>query len=435
MPTAVMILNSGQCSWHRCIFCGYGRVIGITSNVENLKKKFDDFFKKFNSKIDEIKIFGSGSFLDEKQIPKDARKYFIEKCKENSVHNITIESRPEFITEKNLSEFSGLSLTVAIGLEIADDKILKKLKKGFSLKDFENAEKIIHNSGVKLRTYLLVNLPFVKNIEKSLRTSIEYAKKFSDSIVLINLLPHKNSELIEMWLRGEWNFLSKEEFYRITEKYVKEKNIEIDIETFHFVPRFPKELQKPLVGVSEENLTNPFYEVWQDYLQRWYTPPKDKEILLFLPCSYKKPYSSSDTHKKILSVLKRLQNYEKIHEVVISSPGVIPIEFENFYPFNAYNWDEKLETEEIKKRYIEVTSKRIENYLKAHNDSYKKIFCFLKYDSESYKALEIACESVGLKFENLLKRETYKKVKDYKKVLQREESLNDLSEGLKLFDF
>ncbi|MEM2917882.1 MAG: DUF5591 domain-containing protein [Candidatus Altiarchaeota archaeon] len=426
MSTAVMVLNSGQCSWHKCIFCGYGKIIGVAPTFENLKKKFDDFFERLDSRADEIKIFGSGSFLDERQIPKKARKYFIDKCKKRNIERITIESRPEFITKENLSDFCGLSLTVAIGLEIADDKILRKLKKGFSLKDFENAEKIIHSSGAKLRTYLLVNLPFVKNVEKSLRTSVEYAKKFSDSIVLINLLPHKNSELIEMWLKGEWNFLSKEEFYKITQEYTKEKNIEIDPETFHFFPRFPKELQKPLIGVSEEYLTNPFYEVWQDYLQRWYNPPKEKKILLFLPCSYKKPYSLSDTHKKISSVLKRLRNYERIHEVFISSPGVVPIEFENFYPFNAYDWDEKLEIKEIKKRYIEVTSKRIENYLRAHKNSYKKIFCFLRYDSESYKALEIACKNLKIEFQNLIKSETYEKIKNECKPLQSELALNDI---------
>ena len=429
----IFILNSRKCSWGKCIFCGYGKIYGIKTKDEILKR-IDNFFQKEfkkNHKIKEIRVFGSGSFLDEKQIPKEVRRYFIEKCKKNNIKGITIESRPEFVSIEKLKEFNGLNLRVAIGLEIADNKILRKIKKGFSLNDFEKAVNIIHNANAKVRTYLLVNLPFVKNIKKSLTFSVKYAEKFSDSIVLINLLPHKNAKLMELWLRGEWNFLSREEFFKLTEKFRKNPKIEFDVETFHFVPQFPKNLRKRLVGVGEEFLVHPYYEVWQDYLQRWYKPPKEKDILLFLSCSYKKPYSKSETHRKILKKLEKVGR-RKIHEVMLSSPGVIPREFENLYPFNAYDWDEKLETEEIKERYIEVTAERIENYLRFHKNSYRKIFCFLKYDSESYKALQKACNKLKLNFENLLRKETYKKIKmkGESKVLQNDEALNDLYEGL-----
>jgi hypothetical protein len=430
MSTAVLILNSGRCSWSKCIFCGYGKILGLIPKTANINEKFDDFFKRLNCEVDEIKVFGSGSFLDEEQIPKDSRKYFIQQCKSRGIKKLIIESRPEFITKEKLKEFYGLELTVAVGLEIADDKILIKLKKGFLCQDVENAAKIIHDSGAKVRIYILVNPPFVKDAKKSLDFSVKYALKFSDSIVLINLLPHYKSDLFKMWLKGEWNFLSKEEFFKLTKKYKENKKIETDEETFRFIPRFPKELRKPLIGVGDEYLTHPYYEVWQDYLQRWYEPSEKKEILLFLPCSYKKPYSESKTHKKILEKLKSLKNYEKIHQVMISSPGIIPREFENYYPFNSYDWDEKLETEEIKRRYIGVISGRIERYIKEHKNSYKKVFCFLKYSSESYKALKIACEKLGLKFENLLKIKTHEKIKNEKNLLIRDEALNKLKEGL-----
>lgn len=115
---------------------------------------------------------------------------------------------------------------------------------------------------------------------------------------------------------------------------------------------------------------------------------------------------------------------------MISSPGVIPREFENYYPFNAYDWDEKEETEEIKERYIEVTAERIKKYLKAHQKNYEKIFSYLKYDSESYQALKKACKNLNLNFENLLKRRTYEKIKKKKNLLIREEALKDLRERL-----
>jgi len=431
MSEKIFLMRFGRCAWNQCLFCGYGRIKGKEPSIENLRNEFDSFFGKLEPDVNHLKVFGSGSFLDERQIPLGGRRYFIQKCKESQIKKLTIESRPEFIRGDALREFEGIELEVAIGLEIADDRILDKINKGFHLRDFERASKLLHSYNAGVRTYLLVNLPFVDDIRKSLDNSVKYALRFSDSIVLINLLPHYRSRLMKMWLRGEWNFLSRAEFYRVVNRWKDNLKIELDAETFRFIPKFPPELREDLSGVGEGYLTHPHFEVWQDYILRWYEVPRDKEIILFLPCSHRKPYSISETHRKIIKRLNELNLRKKIHEIMLSNAGLVPREFENLYPFNAYDWDEKLETEEIKKRYIEVTSKRIENYLKAHGHRYKGILCFLKYDSESYNALKIACDKLNLEFRNLLREKTYEKIKKLKKPLQTEDSLKDLYTALK----
>lgn len=405
-----LILNSGQCAWGKCMFCGYGKIYKKRT-IDELKEILNKFFADINADGcgREIKIFGSGSFFDEKQIPAEIFEYFVDKCRERNIEKITLESRPEFITKEkilNLKEINpNIEINIAIGLECANDKILKKINKGFTVKDFENVENLIHELGYKVRVYLLVNLP-MKKWENELEKSVSYALTHADSIVLINLLPHENSEIYDLWLRGEWNFLSKREFFSVVNKY-NHKQIEMDVETFKFIPRFRD--MKVLNGVGEEFLTHPYFEVWQDYLQRGYEKPQQKNAVLFLPCSAKKPYSESETHRKILNVLNKLnkKTYLSIHQVMISNPGVIPREFENFYPFNTYNWDERLENKFIKKRYVEVTSERIKRYLQSQK--YDKIFCFLKY-TESYEALKLACASLNLNFKNLLNESTYRKM-------------------------
>ncbi len=424
MKTETLILKYGKCSWGRCIFCGYGKIRGASAPADSVIADFKRFFDNLEEDVNQVKVFGSGSFLDEKQIPKDARNYFFSECKKKSI-DLIIESRPEFI--KDDDDFHGLNFTVAIGLEVADDRVLDKIKKGFHLRDFEKAEKIIRDKGGKVRTYLIVNLPF----KNDLNASVDYALKHSDSLVLINLLPHGNTEIFRLWLSGEWNFLTVEEFEKITGKFRNNPKIEFDAETFRFVPKFPDELKENLSGVGEEFLTHPHFDVWQNYLCSWFKPKQ--EVVLFLPCSHKKPYSESETHKNIIEILDRLGVYKKIHQVMLSNAGVIPREFEGSYPFADYDWDEKLETPEIKARYIEVTKNRIKKYLKSKN--YKKIYCFLKYSSESYIALEHACSELNLNFGNLLSKETYDKIRDEKKILQRDESLNDLECGLKKIEF
>jgi len=426
MSVKILFLKLGCCAWGKCLFCGYGRIQGKKPTVEGLERDFDSFFSMLDE-VEHVKVFGSGSWLDDEQVLEEARRYFIDLCRKRGVRKLTVESRPEFITKDRLKEFKDIDFEIAIGLEIANNKILEKIDKGFRLEDFERAVEVIHSAGGKMRSYLLVNLPFVKDMEKELEKSVDYALKHSDSVVLINLLPHGNCPLFGMWLRGEWNFLSKEEFLRIVDKWKNNSKIEFDVETFRFIPKFPRELRENLAGVGENFLTHPHFEVWQNYLVRWYKP--GREIVLFLPCSYKKPYSESETHRGIGGVLGKLGLRGSIHEVMLSNAGLVPREFENLYPFNAYDWNERQETEEIKGRYIEVTARRIEDYLKAHH--YRRILCFLKYDSESYQALEMACDSLDIKFTNLLSKKTYDKIKDGKRPLQSEEALSGLEAGLK----
>ncbi|MBW6451198.1 MAG: DUF5591 domain-containing protein [DPANN group archaeon] len=431
--TATFIVKSGQCSWGKCIYCGYGKIVGLDANINKINSDIDYFFEK-NKDITTLKIFGSGSFVDEKQFPKESQKYLVDKCLKNNIKNLFFESRPEFITEKNLKIFKNLNFTVAIGLEIADNTILEKLNKGFKIEDYIKATEIIKKSGGNSRTYLLVNPPYINNVESELNKSVEFVLKHSDTIVLINLYPHANADMLNLYLDLKWKPLNKTEFDKVTKKWKDTNNIEFDFETFIFSPRIPEHLRADLYGVGEKCLMHPHYEIWQDYFNRFYNIPTIKEFILFLPCAFRKPYSNSKTHKDILKQLIRLPQYPKIHQVMVSSPGVIPREFENKYPFKSYDWPEWQETADIKKQYIEITAKRIEEYLKTHKDTYKKVFVYLKPTSESYKAVEIACSNLKIRLISCIDKNTYQKILDKgkeKQILTDRLALDSLLKTLK----
>ncbi|MBO6084435.1 MAG: DUF5591 domain-containing protein [Candidatus Methanomethylophilaceae archaeon] len=69
-----------------------------------------------------------------------------------------------------------------------------------------------------------------------------------------------------------------------------------------------------------------------------YEKPAHKRVLVLLPCTAKKPYHSSKTHKKFGSAI-HASNYETVvHEVIVTSPlGAVPRELDSFYPANAYD--------------------------------------------------------------------------------------------------
>lgn len=383
-----------------------------------------------------LKIYTSGSLFDENQYPRYFQLWLAEFIDRTCVEELQVESLPSFIKYELLQPFLGRSykLIVALGLEVADNDALRKLGKypAMSVESYISTALTLRNLGVGTRTYVLVNPP-IKDWEDLFHKTVDIALKYSDEVVLINTYPHSESPLFTLWISGKWRPLDEEHFMRIVKPYLNNPRISIDFNNFAFKPNFPKRLRKRIKGAGKEQLIHPYYEVWQDFITRFYTPPRRKSVLLFVPCSYRKPYYKSKTWKAILNVLRRVGLRSVTHLVAISSPGVVPEEFSNEYPFNSYDWPEWEETEEIKRLYIKVNKERIKRYLLRHKDKYKVIAYYLKPSSESAKALEEACKELGLECIKCLPEEVFEKVR--KEVtsseITHELSLKSLEECLK----
>jgi len=101
----VIIFRTRGCSWalkSGCSMCGYFND-SFWSKVSN-----EDLLEQFNTAMDKydnqkfVKIFTSGSFLDDNEIKADVRKKIFENLSKTA-EKISVESRPEYVTEKNLS--------------------------------------------------------------------------------------------------------------------------------------------------------------------------------------------------------------------------------------------------------------------------------------------------------------------------------------------
>ncbi len=111
-------------------------------------------------------------------------------------------------------------------------------------------------------------------------------------------------------------------------------------------------ISKPFcIATSRESLHRPEVARFQKRVREWYARPPMTRILLLLPCSARKPYSRSPTHRAISMAVEACKAQHLVHKVVVTSPlGVVPMELEQFYPANCYDiavtgdWD----TPEIK---------------------------------------------------------------------------------------
>jgi len=115
----------------------------------------------------------------------------------------------------------------------------------------------------------------------------------------------------------------------------------IDKQLYSFIEEFtPTTGAKTVPLIGPESYNAPAVRRYREYLASRYIPPKEKQLALLLPCSAKKPYSDSKSHKRFLrtidSALGNMSN--SLAQIILTSPlGVVPRELERIFP--AANYD------------------------------------------------------------------------------------------------
>ncbi|AWB28728.1 tRNA-guanine transglycosylase [Halococcoides cellulosivorans] len=113
-------------------------------------------------------------------------------------------------------------------------------------------------------------------------------------------------------------------------------------------------------------------------LSQSYTPPSDREILLVIPCSQKKPYSESRTHSVLFDKLSHRTS--NIHKVTISGMyGPVPEECERQQPVTEYDYVlAKEDTDQIK-----LVTNRLTEYLNRFGDRFDHVLGYVT--SKTYR--------------------------------------------------
>ncbi|MFQ6089322.1 MAG: DUF5591 domain-containing protein [Candidatus Methanofastidiosia archaeon] len=151
-------------------------------------------------------------------------------------------------------------------------------------------------------------------------------------------------------------------------------------------------------GVGEEIFSHPVFESWQKYFVEDYGPPENK-ILFFLNCTWGKPYHESWIFKSISKAIQEVRNLEEFHFIVVSSAGLVPREYWDYYPFNSYDADPWKFSPQDRKSYVEINSKRVKRYLEKHQKAYERILVFLPEKDAARIAVEKGYENSGCKLD------------------------------------
>ncbi|MFW9947599.1 MAG: DUF5591 domain-containing protein [Candidatus Odinarchaeota archaeon] len=109
----------------------------------------------------------------------------------------------------------------------------------------------------------------------------------------------------------------------------------------------------------------PDFHQFRERLIKYFSPEPWTKLIVIFPCSARKPYSASKSHKKFHSVLRKFPDFPDFQEIILTSPlGAIPRQLENIYPVNSYDisvtgfWDNE---------EINLASQMLVELLKKYN--------------------------------------------------------------------
>ena len=100
--------------------------------------------------------------------------------------------------------------------------------------------------------------------------------------------------------------------------------------------RFP--VQGGMITATPLSLTRPDIERFRHRILTRYRKPSSASLLLLLPCSAGKPYSTSRSHRRFAEAIAASGNPYAVHSVVVTSPlGIVPLELDAVYPAAHYD--------------------------------------------------------------------------------------------------
>lgn len=217
-----------------CIFCNQKSISGQKKNMtkEKAKKIIDDYLKNIKNEEAQIEIaFFGGSFTAiEKNLQEELLQVAYEYIKEGKVESIRISTRPDCIDKETLKMLKRYKVkTIELGVQSANDYILKRSNRGHDFDDVKKASKMIRWNGFKLGHQMMVGLPESTRIDE-INTAKALIKLKPKMIRIYPVLVVKNTKLQEEYENGTYEPLPLVQAVEVCKELVRmfaDKNIDI----------------------------------------------------------------------------------------------------------------------------------------------------------------------------------------------------------------
>ncbi len=192
-----------------CIFCNQKSISGQKKQMtkETAKKIIDDYLESIKNEDAEIEIaFYGGSFTAiEPSLQEELLETAYEYIKDGKVESIRISTRPDAINKKILKRLKKYKVkTIELGVQSANDYILKRTNRGHTFEDVKKASKMIRWNGFKLGHQMMVGLPESTKIDE-INTAKALIKLKPKMIRIYPVLVIKNTKLEKEYKEGKYD--------------------------------------------------------------------------------------------------------------------------------------------------------------------------------------------------------------------------------------
>jgi radical SAM enzyme (TIGR01210 family) len=154
-----------------------------------------------------LKLYNAGSFFDHAAIPREDYRAIASLAR--GFERVVVECHPALVGDSSLrfrDLLGGPHLQVALGLETANEEILRRLNKGMTVADFRAAASFLLQNGISLRVFVLVGLPFLRREEWADATRMSIEASFRSGAEVVSLIPTRlgNGAMEELQRQGQF---------------------------------------------------------------------------------------------------------------------------------------------------------------------------------------------------------------------------------------
>ena len=191
-----------------CIFCNQKSISGQKKNItkEKAKEIIDNYLKSIKNEEVQIEVaFFGGSFTAiEKEKQEELLQVAYEYIKNGQVESIRISTRPDCINKEILKMLKKYKVkTIELGVQSANDYILKRANRGHTFEDVKKASKMIRWNGFKLGHQMMVGLPESTRIDE-INTAKALVKLKPKMVRIYPVLVVKNTKLEKEYEEEEY---------------------------------------------------------------------------------------------------------------------------------------------------------------------------------------------------------------------------------------
>ncbi len=204
-------------------------------NIINAKL-IDEFLLNKNIKLERAlkKLHKESTLLAKEQLKNEKSSI---RCV-----SLVIETRPDYATLKEASQMLKLGCTkVELGVQTIYNDILKKIKRGHTVKDSIKSTRILKDLGFKINYHMMPGLPGVNRKKDlfSLNALFTYEEFQPDMLKIYPCMVLKGTELYNLWKRNKYKPLTTKqaaeliaEFKSMVPEYCRIMRVQRDIPTF-----------------------------------------------------------------------------------------------------------------------------------------------------------------------------------------------------------